>query len=164
MGMNSKIRLAGWALCVLAGVSAFGASAQSASPIKVTNSVFQEVDVKAPDGKVSTKLVPAAKVVPGAEVQYSIEYTNTGKQAATDLAIDNPVPAQLVFMGADKTPTTQVSVDGGNHYGELGELTVRGADGKQREAQLSDVTNLRWIVSSLAPGASGKVWYRARVK
>jgi uncharacterized repeat protein (TIGR01451 family) len=164
MGMHSKIRFAGWALCVLAGVFACGAAfAQAAAPITVSNAVYQEVDVKAPDGKVTKKRVPAVKVVPGGEVVYQISYRNNGNQPATDVAINNPLPKELVFLGAQDDPSA-VSVDGGQTYGKLADLTVIDAQGQVRAAQPSDVTNLRWIVTSLAPGAGGTVTYRARVK
>jgi uncharacterized repeat protein (TIGR01451 family) len=166
MGMHSKtrIRLAGWAFVVLAGASACGtAFAQAAAPITVSNAVYQEVDVKAPDGKTTKKRVPAVKVVPGGEVVYQISYRNNGKQAATDVAINNPLPKELVFLGAEDDPSA-VSVDGGQTYGKLAELTVIDDQGQVRAARPADVTNLRWVVASLAPGASGKVTYRARVK
>lgn len=156
----SGIRLLGAMLCIaVSGVSA----AQDASPIQVTNAVFQEVEVKADDGSVTTKLVPAARVVPGGEVVYRLEYRNNGDQPATNVNIDNPLSAELVFVSADTAPTA-VSVDGGESFGELAELFVIGSDGEPRPAKAADVTNLRWTVPSLAPGASGSVSFRALVK
>ena len=164
MGMNSKIRFAGWALCALAGVSAFGANAQAAaSPLHFTNAVYKEVEVKAADGKVSKKLVPAARAVPGDEVIYEIAYTNNGNETATDVAIDNPLPKEVAFVSAATAPTA-VSVDGGKKFGQLAQLSVVGKDGATRPARADDVTNLRWVVPSLAGGASGKVAFRAKVK
>src|SRR5690606_6114135 len=99
----SGIRLLGAMLCIaVSGVAA----AQDASPIQISNAVFQEVEVKADDGSVATKLVPAAKVVPGAEVVYEISYRNNGTEPATDLAIDNPLPKEVVFVDASVQPTT----------------------------------------------------------
>lgn len=156
----SGIRLLGAMLCIaVSGVAA----AQGASPIQISNAVFQEVEVKADDGSVATKLVPAAKVVPGAEVVYEISYRNNGTEPATDLAIDNPLPKEVVFVDASVQPTT-VSVDGGENFGDLEELAVFGADGEPRPAKSTDITNLRWIVASLPPGGEGKVTFRARVK
>lgn len=153
-----------WALGVLAGVSVCGAAiAQAAAPIAVTNAVYQEVDVKAPDGKTTKQRVPAVKVVPGGEVLYQISYRNNGSQAATDVAINNPLPKELVFLGAQDDPSA-VSVDGGQTYGKLADLTVIDAQGQVRTARPADVTNLRWVIASLAPGAGGTVTYRARVK
>lgn len=165
MSMSTKVRGFGWTLGVLVGASVAGhAFAQEASPIKVGNAVYQEVEVKAPDGKITRKLVPAAKVAPGGEVIYRIEVANTGKQAATDLAVDNPVPKGLMLTDDSKTPPTAVSVDGGKTYGNLAQLTVTAADGTSRAAQLSDVTHLRWVLAHLAPNSKNEVGFRARVK
>lgn len=164
MGMNSKIRLAGWTLCVLAGIAVSGvALAQAAGAVKVTNAVFQEVEVKAPDGKTVKKLVPATRATPGDEVVYEIGYRNDGADTATDLAIDNPLPREVTYISASKDPTV-VSVDGGKKFGPLSQLTVTSPDGKTRPARASDITNLRWIVATLPGGASGKVTFRAAVK
>ncbi len=165
MSKVTKIHGFGWALGALVGVCVAGhAVAQAASPVTITNAVFQEVQVKAKDGKVSTKLVPAAKVVPGTEVVYEIGYSNNGTQSATGVTINNPVPTGLELVSEGDTPATSVSVDGGVTYGKLAELFVLGKDGEPRPARMADVTNLRWVVAQLAPGAKGKVTFRARVK
>lgn len=162
---TSGIRVLGIALCFLAGQALVGnAHAQATGPIQITNNVYQEILVKDADGKPVTKRVPAAKVVPGAEVMYEISYSNNGKQSATDVTINNPVPKGLELVGEEETPATSVSVDGGVTYGNLAELFVLGKDGEPHPARTGDVTNLRWILAELAPGAKGKVTFRAKVK
>lgn len=154
-----------WALFALSGAFACGAAfAQATSPIEITNAVYQQVEVKAADGKITTKLVPAARVVPGGEVVYEIDYGNNGTQAATDVVINNAVPKDLELVGEGATPATVVSVDGGATYGKLSDLFVLGKDGEPRPARTADVTNLRWVLARLAPGAKGKVTFRAKVK
>ncbi len=165
MSKITKIHGFGWALGVLVGVCVAGhALAQAASPVTITNAVYQETDVKAPDGKVTRKLMPAAKVVPGSEVVYEIGYSNNGTQSATGVTINNPVPNGLELVSEGDTPATSVSVDGGVTYGKLAELFVLGKDGEPRPARMGDVTDLRWVVAQLAPGAKGKVTFRAKVK
>ena len=66
-------------------------------------------------------------------------------------------------IAVDAAPTA-VSVDGGRKFGQLAQLSVVGKDGATRPARADDVTNLRWVVPSLAGGASGKVAFRAKVK
>ena len=163
MNATAHLRKLGSALCLIAGLAAFGSGFAQEANLEVTNAVFQEVEVAAPDGTVTRKLVPAVKVVPGQDVVYEISFRNTGGEEATDLAVDNPLPRALVFVEAATDPTA-VSVDGGEHFGKLAELTVTGTDGEERAAQPSDITNLRWVVARLAPGATGKVTFRARVK
>lgn len=161
----TNVRSAGWALGVLAGVCIAGAAlAQAASPVTITNAVYQEANVRGADGQVTRKLVPAAKVVPGSEVVYEIAYSNNGTQPATGVTINNPVPDGLALVSEGDTPATSVSVDGGVTYGRLAELFVLGKDGEPRPARMGDVTNLRWVVAQLAAGAKGKVTFRAKVK
>jgi uncharacterized repeat protein (TIGR01451 family) len=164
MSLTTNIRFAGWALCALAGISAFGASAQAGGTLKLTNAVYQQVEIKAADGKITKKLVPAAKVVPGGEVVYEIEYNNTGKETANNVAITNPVPRELTFVDVVGAPVTAMSVDGGKQFGQLTDLEVTNSDGTKRPAQPTDVTTLRWVLPALKPGAQGKVSFRARVK
>ena len=52
----------------------------------------------------------------------------------------------------------------GQTFGDLANLSVIDAEGNVREARQSDITNLRWIIATLAPKASGQVSFRARVK
>lgn len=164
MTSTSRLRKLAATLCLIGGLAAFGSGfAQGASPITVTNGFYQRVETTAADGTVTTTLVPAARTVPGGEVVYEVAYHNTGDQPATDVAIDAPVPDALVFI-EPLTPATVFSVDGGEHFGPLTELTVTDAEGKPRTAQAADVTHVRWLVPSLAPGAGGKVSYLARVR
>lgn len=154
------IRLLGATLCLaVSGV----VLAQDASPIQITNAVYQEVDDTA-DGDVVKKLVPVARVVPGDDVIYVISYSNKGENEATDVVIDNPIPDELTFVDDGKTPATSVSVDNGKTFGALDALFVLGADGEPRPARTDDVTNLRWVLDRLAPGTAGAVSFRARVK
>jgi uncharacterized repeat protein (TIGR01451 family) len=165
MNRNSKVKGFGWTLGVLVGVCLAGhAFAQAASPVRLTNAVYQEADVKGPDGKITKKLVPAARVVPGTEVVYEIAYSNNGTQNATGVTINNPVPKGLELVGEGDTPATSVSVDGGVTYGKLADLFVLDTNGEPRPARTADVTNLRWDLAQLAPGSKGKVTFRARVK
>ena len=163
MSTTSQLRKLGSALCLIAGLAAFGSGfAQDGSPVQVTNAVYQEIQIKAEDGTISKKMVPAARVVPGEEVVYELSYRNDGDTAANNVQVNNALAKELEFVSASNPPT--VSIDGGEHFGDLSELKVTAADGSVRPAQPSDITNVRWTVPTLAPGASGKFVYRARVK
>jgi uncharacterized repeat protein (TIGR01451 family) len=164
MTTTLSLRKLGWTLCLIAGLGALGMGpAQASGALELTSTVYQEVDVKAPDGSIAKKLVVAQRVVPGTEVIYHLAYRNTGPEAATEIAIDNPMPKQLNFVEAAATPPTAVSVNGGKTFGRLSELTVVGSDGKPRAARPADVTNLRWVIPALPPGATGVVSFRALV-
>jgi len=164
MKFTVGIRSCAGAFVVAASLMASAAShAQAAPGITINTSAFQEMEVKADDGTVTRKLVPAARVVPGDEVVYEITYSNGGADSATNLAINNPVPDAVTFLVATNPPTA-VSVDQGETFGNLGDLRVEGLDGQVRPAQPADITNLRWTIATLAPGAQGTIRYRVRVK
>jgi uncharacterized repeat protein (TIGR01451 family) len=163
MNMN-RIQVAGvLLLAAFAGAAFPGVAAPQAAGVAIDTAAYQEVQVKAEDGSTRVERVTASRVVPGGEVIYEITYRNNGSAAATNVAIDNPLPAEVQLVGTSTEPTV-VSVDHGRTFAKLGELSVVAADGSVRTAQLADVTNLRWVIADLEPGAEGKVSYRARVK
>lgn len=150
---------------LLAGAAMLCLGAVNAAGLEVNGAAFQQIQVKAADGSTFMKTVPVATVVPGTEVTYVITYRNSGEQPAADVVIDNPVPAELEYIGtADGLAVDSVSVDGGQQYGTLSELTVTADDGALRPAQTVDVTHLRWTLETLAPGAEGKLTFVAKVK
>lgn len=164
---TTKMKLGfGWTLGVLFGVCVAGhAHAQAApGPISLDTAVYQDVQVKGADGKVTTKRQAPKNVVPGDEVVYEMTYTSSAKAPANNVVIDNPLPPQLVFIKVEGTPATAVSIDGGKTFDQLSNLKVKLADGTTRPAQPSDVTSLRWVIATIAPGGKGKIAYHARVK
>jgi uncharacterized repeat protein (TIGR01451 family) len=163
-GLNMVNRSLGLALAA-STLFWFGV-AHAASGVQLTNQVFQEVEVIGADGKPERKTVPAATIVPGAELSYVIAYRNTGDKPAGNVAITNPVPAELEYVAVlGPAPANEVSVDGGKQFGPLTSLSVQGADGKSRPAQAADVTHVRWILNTaLEPGAGGTVSFKARLK
>ena len=164
MSSTGQLRKLGPALCLIAGLAAFGSGfAQDASPLEISTSAFQEIERTAEDGTTSIERVAASKVVPGGEVVYEISYQNRGSASATDVVINNPVPEGLEYTSSDKTPVAAVSVDGGNTFGDIADLDVPGPEGS-RAAQPADVTHLRWVIASIPPGTTGTVEFRARVK
>lgn len=167
MSNNTKFRGFGWTLGVLFGVCAAGnalAQAAAPGPIKLDTAVYQDVQVKGADGKVTTKRQAPKNVVPGDEVIYQMTYTSNANAAASNVVIDNPLPAELTFIKVEGTPATAVSIDGGKTWGQLAELKVKLADGTSRPAQPSDITSLRWVIATIAPGGKGTIAYHARVK
>jgi len=142
--------------------------AQQSGRVELTLVAEQERQVITDKGEKELKRVPAAKVVPGDEVIYSIHYVNKGKEAADSVVIDNPVPEHMLYTqgsaaGADTAIT--FSVDKGKTYHPPSKLTVTGADGKERPATAADYTHIRWTLQKpLVPGGKGLVSFRARLK
>src|SRR5690606_32896763 len=150
------VRTARWALGAAVLCCAFGV--QAAGKLEIKNAVFQEVEVQTDDGRTEIRQVPAARVIPGTEVIYVIDYSNVGDGPVDDVAITNPVPKQLVFVSGDgPLDVSEVSIDNGEAFAELADLTVTEADGATRPAETRDVTHLRWNLPELPPGGAGAV-------
>lgn len=142
--------------------------AAQAAGLELKSEAFQDVTVKGKDGKVQKKRQTVATAVPGTEIIYVISYRNAGTQPASNVVINNPVPAEMVYVAgsAEGAGTrTEVSVDGAKQFGAIEALQVKGTDGKPRSARGEDVTHVRWtVLGAIAPGKSGSVSYRAIVR
>lgn len=150
---------------LVASMFAAAAAVPASAQVTLENKVLRE-DVKvAADGARTTVLVPTRNVAPGATAVYVMTYRNGTAKPVSDLVIANQVPADVVYAGpASGSPAPTISVDGGRTFGPIAAATVRGANGA-RPAQFSDVTHVRWVVAGpVAPGTSGSVSYRAKVR
>lgn len=129
-----------------------------------------EVEIQQINAKGEKVLVrqPAELVEPGGIVIYTNSFTNTGKQPAEALVINNPLPPNTEYLGGSATETGYdlvFSVDKGQSYGKPGTLTVPDGKGGKRPAEPKDYTDLRWTMQApLKPGATGVVEFRVRVK
>lgn len=118
-------------------------------------------------GQKATRLVPAAKVVPGDEVIWTITAKNVCSKPADRIVIANPVPAEMSYVansamgvGTDIT----YSLDGKDFKASTA-LTVTDASGVSRSARADEFRAVRWTYpSAFAPGATSFVRYRAIVR
>jgi uncharacterized repeat protein (TIGR01451 family) len=106
--------------------------------------------------------------VPDDIVIFTTTYTNKGKQPATGVAVTNPIAPEMTYVdgSADgKDTKVQFSVNNGRTFASPDALTVKDAAGKVRKATAADYTAIRWTrTTPLAPGSSGTVGFRARIK
>lgn len=144
----------------------FAEIAHAGDNLTLTGAVFQEMEIKNADGKIERKMMQAETVVPGTEVVYVITYQNKGAKPAEKVVITNPVPKELEYiMVMPSVAKFDVSVDEGKKYDDLQRLNIKDSDGKRRPARATDVTHLRWAIpSDVAPGKTGAVSFRARLK
>jgi uncharacterized repeat protein (TIGR01451 family) len=118
-------------------------------------------------GQKAKRLVPAAKVVPGDEVIWTITAKNVCDKAADSIVIANPVPEQMSYVansamgvGADIT----YSIDG-KQFSAPTAIVVHDANGSARTASPDEYRAVRWTYkTTFAPGATAFVRYRALVK
>jgi uncharacterized repeat protein (TIGR01451 family) len=163
--MRKKVMFYG--LCV--AIMLLPAMAMAAANIAVSITAEKEVTVTE-NGKKVVKAVPAKQFTPGDTIIYTVNYTNTGNEAATKAAIDDPVPQGTTYItnsatGADADIT--FSIDKGKTYKKptllIYEVNVNGK--KEKKTASPDLyTNIRWTVASIPAGASGKVGFKVRVK
>jgi uncharacterized repeat protein (TIGR01451 family) len=117
-------------------------------------------------GNEATRLVPAAKVVPGDEVVWTIVANNVCATAAGDVAITNPVPRHMRYVGSSAFgPGASIvfSLDG-NTFAAPEALVVAEADGTRRPARADEYSAIRWVLPRpMGPSESLVVRYRATV-
>lgn len=139
------------------------AAQNDTSPVALSGDVKAVKTVTAADGSEHIELVEPATITPGDRLIFGTDYANNGSAAATNFAVTNPLPA-AVRLAPDADPALDVSVDGGKTWGALAALSVTNSDGTTRSASHADVTHVRWILASIAPGAKGRLTYPAIIR
>lgn len=132
-------------------------AAQDAAPaVTVDGDIKTEKTVTDAGGKTRIELVEPASFLPGDRLIFGQNYKNTSAEVVTNFVITNPLPA-AVHLAPDADPALELSVDGGKSWGKLAGLSVTNSDGTTRPATQADVTHVRWVLATIAPGASGRV-------
>lgn len=149
-------------------VSALAAAAETKGAIELTSLAEKEVVTTNAAGKAVTKLVPAAKVIPGDEIIYSLVYKHVGDKPAEKVVLDNPVPPEMTYVPGSATGKDAVitfSVDGGKTFHAEKDLLVKKPDGSFRPAAPADYTVVRWTMKkAVKPGETGRVSFKAKLK
>lgn len=135
--------------------------------IELKNVAEMEVTEAGADGKPVVKRVPVQKAVPGTQVLYTTTFRNIGTQPASDIAINNAIPPSTTLVSGsafgDNTSIT-FSADGGKTFAPVDKVRVRGADGKERPAALSEFTHIRWTYRTPLPaGAVASAGFRVTI-
>jgi uncharacterized repeat protein (TIGR01451 family) len=152
----TKLMLACAAAASLA-VPVLPLSAQDTPPaITVDGDIKSEKTVTAADGKTRVELVEPESFLPGDRLVFGQNYANTSADVVTNFTVTNPLP-EGVRLAPDADPALEVSADGGKTWGKLASLSVTNSDGTTRSATHADVTHVRWVLATIAPGASGRV-------
>jgi len=138
-------------------------AAQSASPVSLSGDVKAVKTTTAADGSERTELVDPGTIVPGDRLVFGTDYANNGAETVTNFTVTNPLPA-AVRLAPDAAAALSVSADGGKTWGVLAALTVANTDGTARPASHADVTHVRWVLATIAPGAKGRVTYPAIIR
>jgi uncharacterized repeat protein (TIGR01451 family) len=133
--------------------------------IEVRNEVRKVETYTDKKGNKKQREVKAEKVVPNDELLYTIYFRNIGKQPASNIVINDPIPENMTYkIGSAFGSGTDIlfSVDGGKTFAKEKKLKVKSKDGKSRPVTASDYTNIRWLFKpKLGPGEKGTVQFRA---
>lgn len=148
------------AILLAASVLLPGVAQAQGKPMKLESTVQL---VRPADESGEQQLVEADGVVPGDLLVFTTSYRNEGGSTVTDFVIVNPVPADLV-LSDEAARQTEVSVDGGTKWGQLGALTVLDVDSQERPATIEDITHMRWAIAEVPPAGAGQVRFSARVR
>jgi uncharacterized repeat protein (TIGR01451 family) len=150
-------------LVLLAAAAVAVPAAAQNNPVQLNSDVLVERTV-VENGQSRVVLETPQAVVPGDTLVFVLRYENTGRQAATNFVITNPLPQAVRYSGTVDSGAT-VSIDAGRSWGQLNELRVRQADGIMRPATADDVTHVRWAFAQpIAAGATGRLMFRGIVR
>lgn len=132
------------------------AQSRSAPDIDLTRAVFIERAEPVPGGGTVRTIEPADDLRSGDRVVLMMEWQAASRTASgKGFTLSSAIPGDLYYRrgGGD----TQVSIDGGRNWGQLGGLRHG-----SRLAMAQDVTHLRWRI---APGRdAGRVSFSAVVR
>jgi uncharacterized repeat protein (TIGR01451 family) len=121
-----------------------------------------------PQGRETTKLVPADRVVSGDMVLYTLEVRNTGSNSVPKPTVTYPVPEHMIYTPDSAVgPGTEVtySVDAGRSFDTPENLKVEEPGGLVRPAIAADYTHIRWqLKNALKANSVAFVRFRAQVK
>src|SRR5690606_35101722 len=145
-------------LLVLPALFAVPAAAQD-KPMKLQSTV----QLVRSTGNGELRLEEARSVVPGDTLRFTTRFRNESASPVRDFVIVNPVPKDLL-LSDEGGAQTEVSVDGGHHWGRLPELVVVTANNKERPATAEDITHMRWTFEEIPPGETGQVQFSAAVR
>ena len=122
-------------------------------------------------GEKVTRRVSAANVDPGDVIFYTLNFVNSGDEAATSAVIDDPIPKGTFYLPGSafgKDAEITFSIDNGKTFKKPSLLTyeVKLANGKteKRSASPEEYTHIRWTVSVIPASGSGSVGFQVRMK
>ena len=164
---NTLINLLFVSLAASAGPLAYAQARPVSGNIEFKNIAEVEVEVKAADGKIEKKRGPVQKAIPGTVIFYTSTFNNISAKPAGNISINNPVPANTTLVAASaygEGMDIGYSADGGKTWATADKVKVKGVDGKERAAALSELTHIRWTQrGELASGKQGEAGFRVVV-
>jgi uncharacterized repeat protein (TIGR01451 family) len=138
----------------------------------VSVSITAEKDVTSvKNGQKTTRKVAATKIDAGDVVFYTMNYVNSGNEAATSVVLDDPIPQGTAYLpGSASGAGAEItfSIDGGKSYKKpsllIYELKNPNGSIEKRTASPEEYTHIRWVINKIDAGARGTVSFQVRIK
>lgn len=150
-------------LSALAAMVATPAFAQEERAVNLSGDVMVVKTTAVEGAEPKVELVQPTSVLPGDLLIFRTNYKNVSDQVVENFVVTNPLPS-AVKLAPDAEPDLQVSVDGGESFAVLSNLTVEAEDGTSQPAAASDVTHLRWVIARIESGEGGQITFYAIVR
>jgi uncharacterized repeat protein (TIGR01451 family) len=140
-----------------------------AAPDPISIKAIAEVEHSSQSqGRETTKLIPAERVVSGDTVIYTLEVRNTAPISVRRPVVTYAVPEHMTYMPESAVgPGTEVtySIDAGRSFDAPENLRIQDPGGQARAATAADYTHIRWQLKNVLKGNSvAFVRFRARMK
>lgn len=157
-----------WLMVILAAL--LMPMAALAKPL-VSVSITAEKEVTTVEnGKKTTKRVAAASIDPGDVIFYTLNYINSGNEAATGVVLDDPIPKGTVYLPGSAFGTgaeITFSIDGGKIFKKPSLLVyeMKSPNGtiEKRTASPEQYTNIRWVIGKIEAGSRGAVGFQVKI-
>lgn len=163
--MKKHVSLIAFLAALLLPMAAF------AKPL-VSVSITAEKEVTVvKDGQKITKKITATKIDPGDVIFYTLNFINSGDEAATSVVLDDPIPLGTVYLpGSAYGAGAEISfsIDSGRTFKKASLLTyeIKLQNGKteKRTASPEEYTSVRWVIDKIDAGAKGTAGFQVRIK
>jgi uncharacterized repeat protein (TIGR01451 family) len=140
------------------------------SLVSVSITAEKEVTV-VKNGQKVTKKVVASRINPDDVIFYTLNYINSGDEAATNVILDDPIPRGTVYLpGSASGAGAEItfSIDGGKTFKKPSLLTydvkLPNGNTEQRIASPEEYTHIRWVIGKVGGGAKGTVGFQVKIK
>ncbi|WP_224984283.1 DUF11 domain-containing protein [Geomonas agri] len=157
------------AATIALAVAAMPLAAWAQPKVSISIKAEKEVNVTA-KGKQVKKRIAAKGVQPGDEIIYTLNYMNSGTEAAKDVVISDPIPAGTAYIPGSASDTADLtfSIDKGKSFKKPTLLTyeLKGSTGKMEKkvAAPEEYTDIRWTIPQVPAGGKGSVSFKVKVK
>jgi uncharacterized repeat protein (TIGR01451 family) len=157
------------ASCLIIGLAlASRSTGQSPLAALIVTAIAEVEQVSQEQGRETTKLVPAERVVSGDAVIYTLEIRNMGATTVRKPVVTYAVPEHMIYIADSAVgPGTEVSysIDHGSSFDAPESLKINEASGEPRLAKATDYTHIRWQLNhALKANSVAFVRFRAQVK